>query len=296
MMGVMLHPILPDVTTSAWQDLPGGRSVPRPVFAIGDVHGCDRHLEALHDAARLTITADRLSRPLIVRLGDYIDRGPDTLRTLDLVRNGLGLPGLAEVNLLGNHEQLLLNTLFAEDWRIAGHAARVWLRNGGSALCRSLGIHPELADAGQLRLLRPLLLDILGPARIGLLLSLRTAVALDGGLVLVHAGLNPRIDPDRFLEQGWRDYGVQDGALSPYWIRDEFLDWRRPLPGDLLVIHGHTIEAEAPVVLGHRIGIDAGCVRTGRLLMAEFRSGRFRTHATVPAPAEHGLLQPEPGF
>lgn len=291
----MPHPIRPDVTTSAWQDLPGGRSVARPVFAIGDVHGCDRHLEALHGAARLTIAADGLSRALVVRLGDYVDRGPDTLRALDLVRDGLGMPGVEEVNLLGNHEQLLLNTLLAEDREIAGHAARVWLRNGGHALCHRLGIHPELADARQLRLLRPLLKDILGPARIDLLLSLRTAVALDGGLVFVHAGLNPRIDPERFLEQSWRDYGLQDGALSPYWIRDEFLDWRQPLPGGLLVIHGHTIETEAPVVLGHRIGLDAGCVRTGRLLMAEFRSGRFRTHATIPAPAEQGLLQLGPG-
>jgi serine/threonine protein phosphatase 1 len=286
MIAAMPDPILPAVTTSAWQDLPGGHSVPRPVFAIGDVHGCDRHLEALHGAARDSITAERLSRPLVIRLGDYIDRGPDTPRALDLVRDGLGLPGVEEINLLGNHEQLLLNALLAEDREIAGHAARVWLGNGGRALCLHLGIHPELAEAGQLRLLRPRLQDILGQGRIDLLLSLRTAVALEGGLVFVHAGLNPGIDPDRFLDQGWRDYGLRTGAMSPYWIRDEFLHWPRPLPGNRLVVHGHTIEKTAPAVLGHRIGLDAGCVRTGRLLMAEFRHGRFRTHAAISAPPE----------
>ena len=284
----MPRPSLPEVTTSAWQDLPGGHAVTRPVFAIGDVHGCDEHLEAVHNAARRAIAADGLSRALVIRLGDYIDRGPDSLRALDLVLDGLGMPGVEEVSLLGNHEQLLLNTMFAEDWRVADNAARTWLHNGGLRFCLDLGIPPELAAAHQLRALRPLLKGLLGPDRIALLRSLRTAVTLEGGLVFIHAGLNPRIDPARFFEQDWTDY-EPDEARSPYWIRDEFLDWRGPLHGGLLVIHGHTIEADAPVVLGHRIGIDAGCIRTGRLLMAEFRSSRFRIHATATTPTERGV-------
>lgn len=71
----------------------------RPI-AIGDIHGCSLALDALLDAIK--------PRPedVIVTLGDYINRGPDTrgvfVRLIDLGRRCRLVP------LLGNHDQMLM--------------------------------------------------------------------------------------------------------------------------------------------------------------------------------------------
>lgn len=67
------------------------------LIAIGDIHGC--HAEFAELLERVAFSAgDRL-----VLLGDLINRGPDSLRVLDLARE------LNAVSLLGNHELRLLN-------------------------------------------------------------------------------------------------------------------------------------------------------------------------------------------
>jgi serine/threonine protein phosphatase 1 len=56
------------------------------VYAIGDIHGRADLLEQMHqliaaDAAGLTPGTDRV----IVYLGDYVDRGPESRRVVDLL-------------------------------------------------------------------------------------------------------------------------------------------------------------------------------------------------------------------
>ncbi len=80
------------------------------LYAIGDVHGCDTMLAALHDK----IAADLADRPTpdhrIVHVGDYCDRGPDTAavieRLVHLTRNDQRV-----VCLKGNHDELLAGFL-----------------------------------------------------------------------------------------------------------------------------------------------------------------------------------------
>ncbi|MDH4987371.1 metallophosphoesterase [Aminobacter anthyllidis] len=51
------------------------------VYAIGDVHGCYHELASLE--GKIVADADTLpGRKLIIMLGDYIDRGPDSARVL----------------------------------------------------------------------------------------------------------------------------------------------------------------------------------------------------------------------
>ena len=75
--------------------------MPQRTIAIGDIHGCSAALDALLDAIR--------PRPgdLIVTLGDYINRGPDSRgvieRLIDLA------PRCRLVPILGNHDQMLLD-------------------------------------------------------------------------------------------------------------------------------------------------------------------------------------------
>src|SRR5262249_60338380 len=92
---------------------------PRKI-AIGDVHGCSRALE--------TLLATIRPRPddVIVTLGDYVNRGPDSRGVLDrlivLERRCHLVP------LLGNHDQKLLAPKAGEaggpfDWLDMGGVA-----------------------------------------------------------------------------------------------------------------------------------------------------------------------------
>ncbi len=67
------------------------------LIAIGDIHGCHAEFAELLD--RLSLARD----DRIILLGDLINRGPDSLKVLDLARNTKALA------LLGNHELRLLN-------------------------------------------------------------------------------------------------------------------------------------------------------------------------------------------
>ena len=48
-------------------------------IAIGDIHGCARALEALLEAVRPT------ANDQLIFLGDYVDRGPDSRRVIDIL-------------------------------------------------------------------------------------------------------------------------------------------------------------------------------------------------------------------
>lgn len=86
-------------------------------FVVGDLHGCyDALLRQLDDKA-FDPTVDRL-----LSVGDLIDRGPDSHRCLQLVRE----PWFYSV--WGNHEDLMLSGLSAAQ---GSSAFRLWMLNGG---------------------------------------------------------------------------------------------------------------------------------------------------------------------
>lgn len=94
-------------------------------FVIGDLHGCFDLLDRLLDHVRFDPACDRL-----FSVGDLIDRGPDSLRSLGF----LGAPWFYAVK--GNHEAMLLE--FFEPYRASGRmdywdeipTSDLWL-NGG---------------------------------------------------------------------------------------------------------------------------------------------------------------------
>ena len=95
------------------------------VLAIGDIHGCATALEALLAAI------DLRAEDTLVTLGDYVDRGPDTKRVLDMLIT-LGQMRYL-VALRGNHESLMLQA------RFNSRSAADWLDAGGDATLESYG-------------------------------------------------------------------------------------------------------------------------------------------------------------
>jgi serine/threonine protein phosphatase 1 len=92
-------------------------TVPARTIAIGDIHGCSLALKTLLEAI------DPGPDDLLVPLGDYIDRGPDSRGVLDQI---IALRVCCTVvPLLGNHEEMLLAALKDRT------ALRLWLSCGG---------------------------------------------------------------------------------------------------------------------------------------------------------------------
>ena len=94
------------------------------ILVFGDIHGCSVAFDALLEA--VTPGPD----DLVITLGDYIDRGPDSKKVVDQL---IALhEKLNIVFLAGNHEEMIL------DWRNKGYeAALTWWANGGLATLRS---------------------------------------------------------------------------------------------------------------------------------------------------------------
>src|SRR5687768_5740697 len=100
---------------SLTQWVPAPRRAPEgaALFAIGDVHGYADELEAMQHliAAQVAaqIAAGARRHTTVVYLGDYVDRGPDSARVLDLLAaNPTDEEDLDRVYLTGNHDQYLV--------------------------------------------------------------------------------------------------------------------------------------------------------------------------------------------
>ncbi|GAN78061.1 metallophosphoesterase family protein [Acidisphaera rubrifaciens] len=202
---------------------------------MGDIHGCDDRLAALHALIHDDLAARPAAKTALVHLGDYVDRGPDSRGVLARIADPR-IAGVSVINLRGNHEAMMLAALDG-----TARAVDDWLRNGGDATLESFGLSPDADPASW-------------PAAVGDAVIARLAALpmtwAAGSYVFVHAGLRP---------------GVPVAAQADHdllWIRDPFLDHA----GDFgaVVVHGHT-PCREPEVRPNRIGIDTGAVMGGAL-------------------------------
>lgn len=216
--------------------LPAGRRI----YAIGDIHG---ETQLLLDHLAL-ISADAGRRgpadTALIFLGDFIDRGAgaaDLLLALSAVRNA------AVVILKGNHEAALV-----ESYRRNRDAMKFWLKYGGRATLRGLGVKAD--DDIDVDDTIDSLRSVLDPAIVEWLDQLPMSLTV-GDYFFVHAGIRPGIRLDR------------QASEDLLWIREPFLSSRRN--HGKVVVHGHTIEPGGPQLGGNRIGIDTGAHEHGRL-------------------------------
>ena len=214
-------------------------------YAIGDVHGCLGPLRELEEFIREDAARSAATRRVVVYLGDYVDRGPDSLGVVEHLI-GRPLAGFESVHLMGNHERMML------DFLLQPEAGQVWLANGGTQTLVSWGVELDLGaarDAGTMSLAAEQLNRRVTPAQRRFLEGLRLSHR-EGGALFVHAGIRPGVPLEAQEEE------------DLLWIRGAFLN-----AGDdhgVVVIHGHT-PTEKPVLRANRIGIDTGACYGGAL-------------------------------
>ncbi|QIE45252.1 serine/threonine protein phosphatase [Pseudohalocynthiibacter aestuariivivens] len=225
----------------------------RPLYVIGDVHGRADLIEPLLQSIDADVSAHGHTAPLLVFLGDYVDRGEHSDEVLvHLQELSTAMPDEV-VCLMGNHEQMMLD--FLDD--PAGRGAR-WLVNGGLQTLASfriggLGLNSpveDMADAGD---------ALLAAMPAGMLDWLRTLPRWrqSGNVVCVHAAMNPARAP------------IDQDERAMLWGHRDFTTTRRE--DGLWVVHGHTIVKE-PEMHNGRIAIDTGAYHSNRLTAAAITS------------------------
>ncbi|MGF3067440.1 metallophosphoesterase family protein [Facklamia sp. P13055] len=218
---------------------------PEHLFVIGDIHGMSDELDQL--LASWIPEEERL-----VFIGDYIDRGYDSLAVLNRVwqlqkeKNALCLRG--------NHESMLLNFL-----RSPHNFFNHYIMNGGVAtICQLLNIPEEKVVKSQARRLARQIKQTY--PKLETWLEGLPYYFEYGEFIIVHAGV------DLSLEN-WKNTSDHDFL----WIRDSFHQTKNSTGKQ--IIFGHT-----PTMVLHqnyynsnvwrkdmKWGIDGGCVFGGEL-------------------------------
>lgn len=214
------------------------------IYALGDIHGRADLLYDLFTVIDADLARSPIGRPIEVFLGDYIDRGPYSCQTLDLLIERSR--SRETVFLKGNHEAYFLEVL--------NDASKIgdWRQFGGLQTLMSYGLNPPFSPttAEQSELVNALL-EVMPANHLPFLRGLKPSFTC-GDFFFVHAGVRPGIP---LKEQ-------QEADLL--WIRNEFLDSDKNF--GKFVVHGHTPVREPDIRL-NRINIDTGAYATGNLTL-----------------------------
>jgi serine/threonine protein phosphatase 1 len=222
------------------------------IYAVSDIHGCADQLQDVFAAIDHHLARAGPVRALHVFLGDYIDRGPASRQTIDLlIERGRRHESIF---LKGNHEAFLFEVL--QD------ASRLqsWKEYGGFQTLMSYGLAPPIKpdQAEQSELVRALLQGMPKHHR-HFFSNLRTSFFC-GDFFFAHAGVRPGVPLRQQREE------------DLLWIRDEFLQSEEDF--GKFIVHGHT-PVPKPEIRPNRINIDTGAYATGILTLLTIQGERM---------------------
>ena len=205
-------------------------------LAIGDIHGCFRALTTL--AAFVPFSPD----DLLITLGDYVNRGPDTHAVLDwlIARKRQG----NLIALRGNHEVMMLAARDDDD------SLHQWIGCGGNA---TLASYSFFGDAGSL-------VDV--PDHHWRFLEDELLAWYETPThFFVHAN-------------AYADYPLDEQPDSMlYW---ESFDQARPHESGKIMVCGHTSQKSGkPRSLGHAVCIDTWACGKGWLTCLDVATGKY---------------------
>jgi len=228
---------------------PVSLSPERPLYVIGDIHGQMSLLMEILAKIDAHAQKGRRLNPMLVFIGDMIDRGEESAAVLTRVKlMADNLPGNVAC-LMGNHERMMLDFLDTPTER----GAR-WLRNGGLQTLASFGVRgmSEGASASDMLDAAYALRSALPEGMEAWLRALPVSYQ-SGNIACVHAAADPALP-------------IADQAdRTLMWGHSGFLQNDRS--DDICVIHGHTI-VDAPEHHPTRIAVDTGAHYSGRLTAA----------------------------
>ncbi len=246
------------VRASGPQQQPDGPRVPDNVrvYAIGDIHG---RADLLGNMMQRIFDDSNAAAPardtILVFVGDYIDRGPDSAGVLDQLIELKNDERFTTYLLKGNHEVMFLDFLAEPSMFFQ------WAINGGVTTLESYGIDVVAARDESPQRLRQITLAAVPDSHLVLLRNLENSRTI-GDYMFAHAGVRPGVPLDAQQEE------------DLIWIREPFLDFE----GDFgkTIIHGHTPVPE-PDIRANRIDIDTLAWRSGVLtaLVLEGAQRRF---------------------
>jgi len=215
------------------------------IFAVGDIHGSLRKLETL--MKRIPFNPEK---DLIVFLGDYINRGPETRQVIDFL---LDLEKAADhaVFLIGNHEHSLLEYSKKPD-------------PDDLRALRAMGIEATLECYGEKDARALSNLSFMPENHRRFIRSLKPFFRTEKYL-FVHAGVVQGLEPENTKI---------DVLLN---TRPHIMDMKNAIKRKQTVIFGHT-PFETPFVTETLIGIDTGAVY-GNMLTAVELSDMIFYHA-----------------
>lgn len=224
------------------------------IYAVGDIHGRADLLLDVFAAIDHHLARTKPLRALHVYLGDYIDRGPASRQTVDLLIERARRH--ESIFLKGNHEVFMFEVLHDPNRLLA------WKDYGGFQTLMSYGLTPNVKpDSGEQRELVRALLDVMPDSHRRFYARLRPCFTC-GDFFFVHAGVRPGVPLRRQREQ------------DLLWIRDEFLHSEDNF--GKFIVHGHTPVAK-PDLRPNRINIDTGAYATGILTLLTIQGARMFT-------------------
>ncbi|OZC90986.1 polynucleotide kinase-phosphatase [Rhodococcus sp. 06-412-2C] len=245
------------------------RELTGPFDVIGDIHGCLAELETLLAALGYTVERDEAGRAVgatppdgrtAVFLGDYIDRGPDSVGVLRLVMGMVGAGAALAVP--GNHENKLVKALRGRKVTAShGLAETLEQLDAESAEFRREVL--EFCDG----LVAHLVLDV-------------------GRLVVAHAGLIEKYhNRASGRVRSFALYGDTTGETDEFGLPVRY-PWAKDYRGSAKVLYGHTPVPEVEWE-NNTACLDTGCVFGGKLTAL-----RYPEREIVSVPAEQVWYEP----
>ena len=238
-------------------------------YVIGDVHGRRDLLEELQAAIEQDDAQGAPARTTVVFLGDLVDRGPDSAGVIKLARKW-GKDRTVRC-LAGNHEEMFLDSFRDRE------TLRHFLKHGGRETVLSYGLDAKKYGKMKIGEVQDAMKDLV-PKKDREFLQGFEDIIVVGDYVLVHAGIHPK----RSIEE--------QKTADLRWIRDRFLHHEEPFSH--VVVHGHTIFEEIEDTQ-HRIGIDTGAFRTGRLTALVLEGATRRTIMAVAGDGAEITIEKE---
>ncbi|WP_299547602.1 metallophosphoesterase family protein [uncultured Helicobacter sp.] len=197
----------------------------RPLYIIGDIHGCYKTLCALVEKL------PEKENSQIIFVGDLVDRGAESFLVVEFVRNG------KYPCVLGNHEELMLEYYGCVTTKREG----IWMENGGRETIQSY------ANDGKVQLLKEHLEFF---ESLPYCLEIDYRDELGRNLFVTHGFGLPFYGREISSKICWSRLRHHQQKMEDY--------MQQEMP--IFNVFGHDVQKEGVLLTKNFVGIDTGCV------------------------------------